>query len=318
MGKLTQSLTLKLKLWIIVVIALLGMGIIIGGLLNVIHSTMLNEKRVKTRQIVETGYSVLEHFYNLSKTGNISEQDAKTTAITVLKSLRYDSKEYFFITDMQPRMVMHPYKPELDGKDLSDFKDPEGKKLFVEFVETVEKNKAGFVDYLWPKPDFKDPVQKISYVMGFEPWGWIIGTGVYLDDVSTEFRGIAWKVAIFTSLVMALMATAGWLFSRSITKPLSRMVSEVETLANGDLRVSIDYANNDEIGQLSKSINKVVGSLNAIIQSIFEVMHDVMAAIDIMKVKIESSKAETIVQFQQVGTISTSADKMMKTIINVS
>ncbi|HTZ18177.1 MAG TPA: methyl-accepting chemotaxis protein, partial [Dissulfurispiraceae bacterium] len=305
-------------LWIIVAIALLGMGIVIVGLLNVIHGTLITEKHTKIKQIVETGYGVMEHYHRLSREGIISEEQAKTTAISVLRSLRYDSKEYFWINDMQPKMIMHPYKPELEGKDLSDFKDPQGKKLFVEFAETVKRNKAGFVDYLWPKPDFKDPVPKISYVMGFDPWGWIIGTGVYLDDVSAEFKGIVWRVTGTTSLIFALVAAAGWWFARSVTKPLSLIASKVETLASGDLRVSIDYSNNDEIGQLSRGINEVIGSLNAIIQSIIEVMHDVRAAVDSMRIKIESSRTETVVQFEQVGMISTSADRMMKTIVNVS
>lgn len=72
---------------------------------------------------------------------------------------------------MQPRIVMHPNKPELDGKDVSDFKDPGGKLFFVEFANTVRKDGAGFVFYLCPKPGFSQPVPKISYVKGFEPWG---------------------------------------------------------------------------------------------------------------------------------------------------
>ena len=82
---------------------------------------------------------------------------------------------------MQPRMVMHAIKPELDGKDLSDFKDPNGKRLFMAFVDTVRQHGKGYVDYQWPKPGFDKPVDKVSYVQGFEPWGWVIGSGIYVD-----------------------------------------------------------------------------------------------------------------------------------------
>ena len=92
---------------------------------------------------------------------------------------------------MSPKMVMHPIRPELDGKDLGENKDPSGNRLFIGFVDVVKKQGAGFYSYLWPKPGFEQPVPKISYVKGFAPWGWIIGTGIYLDDVDAVFRQTA-------------------------------------------------------------------------------------------------------------------------------
>src|SRR3546814_14142160 len=85
-------------------------------------------------------------------------------------------------------MFMHPFSKQLVGKNLSDIKDPDGKHLFVEFVETVKRNGAGFVSYLWPKPGSDRPVPKISYVKGFAPWGWVIGTGIYIDDIERIFQ----------------------------------------------------------------------------------------------------------------------------------
>jgi methyl-accepting chemotaxis protein len=93
-------------------------------------------------------------------------------------------------------MVMHPIKPELDGKDLRDFKDPAGKHLFVEFVEAVKKDGAGSVHYLWPKPGSDQPVPKISYVKEFKPWDWIIGTGIYVDDINQIFFSSLSKMAV--------------------------------------------------------------------------------------------------------------------------
>ena len=110
---------------------------------------------------------------------------------------------------MRPVMVMHPYKPELEGKDLSDNKDPKGKRIFVEFVDTVKKQKAGFVDYMWPKPEVREPVPKISYVVGFDPWGWVIGSGIYVDDVNRLF----WRKMGQSGLIFA--AVTGMLFLMS-------------------------------------------------------------------------------------------------------
>lgn len=78
---------------------------------------------------------------------------------------------------------MHPFKPQLDGKDLSNIQDPNGKYLFKEMVKVVQQNGSGFVEYYWPKPGFDEPVAKMSYVELFSPWNWVIGSGVYLNDV---------------------------------------------------------------------------------------------------------------------------------------
>src|SRR5690606_17952817 len=105
-------------------------------------------------------------------------------------------EEYFWINDMHPTMIMHPFKPELDGTDLTDDADPDGKHLFVEFVKAVEAAGAGFVDYQWPKPGADAPQPKISYVAGYEPWGWVIGSGVYVDDVRTVAVAEAGKLLL--------------------------------------------------------------------------------------------------------------------------
>jgi signal transduction histidine kinase len=114
-------------------------------------------------------------------------------ALTRLKGLRYgpEGKDYFWINDFGPKMVMHPFRPDLDGKDLSDFKDPQGKPLFVEFVKVCRDQGLGFVEYMWQWNDDQTRiVPKISYVQAFAPWGWIIGTGMYINDVGEELAGI--------------------------------------------------------------------------------------------------------------------------------
>ena len=104
-----------------------------------------------------------------------------------MKGLHYDGQEYFWIQDAQLRMVVHP-KADLIGQDLSGIADPTGKHLFVEVADQVKRTGAGFVPYMWPKPGADQPVEKISYVRGFEPWGWVIGSGVYTDDTLAQMR----------------------------------------------------------------------------------------------------------------------------------
>jgi methyl-accepting chemotaxis protein len=143
--------------------------------------------------MVRNVYGVLEDCQARANEGVISKERAVERAKRIIKGLRYgaEGKDYFWINDFDPKMVMHPYRPDLDGKDLSNFKDPQGKALFMEFVKVCRSQGEGYVDYMWQYKDQKDKiVPKISYVKAFAPWGWIIGTGVYVNDVDEQVAGL--------------------------------------------------------------------------------------------------------------------------------
>ena len=151
---------------------------------------------------MQSAAGILKHFHSLESAGSLSREEAQKQAMEVVRGLRYDAQEYFWINDQTPVMLMHPMNAKLEGQNLSGFKDPDGKALFNEMVAITRSQGAGQVDYRWPKPGATDPVPKISYVELFQPWGWIIGSGVYVDDVQVEFRAQAVK-AISIGLLIA-------------------------------------------------------------------------------------------------------------------
>lgn len=188
-----------------VVLPLLAlMGMLVKGQVDQI----VQQRREATRQVVEVASGVVRWAHAQEAAAKLPRDQAQALAMRALAGLRYSGAEYFWINDMQPRMVMHPTKPELDGKDLGDYKDPNGKRLFVAFVDTVRRQGKGFVDYQWPKPGSDQPVDKVSYVQGFEPWGWIIGSGIYMDALYLQIwrdlsGGLAW---VFAGIGLALLA----------------------------------------------------------------------------------------------------------------
>jgi methyl-accepting chemotaxis protein len=198
-----RAMSITRKLAILTVCAVAGIAILTGIFLYSERALIVKEREASVRQAVETAHGVLVHFHTLASQGKMSEQEARQAAAKALNGLRYSGNEYFWINDMQPKMVMHPIKPELDGQDLSANKDPTGKRLFVEFVEMVKRDGAGFVFYLWPKPGNDTPVQKVSYVKGFAPWGWVIGSGVYIDSVEAT---IAKRIVEFSGGALLLAA----------------------------------------------------------------------------------------------------------------
>lgn len=318
MNSLFAKFKIKYRLFSIAFIVLCGLFLLVSQSLFFLRGQLMEDRKDKTRHVVEAAYSAVDHFYKLSKDGKLSEDEAKKSAISVLRSMRYDEKEYFWINDMKPTMVMHPIKPELDGKDLSDNKDPQGKKLFVEFVETVRKNKQGFVDYLWPKPDFKDPVPKISYVKGFEPWGWVIGSGIYIDDVNTVYKRTLLKFSGIAFVLLLAIIAIVIIISRSITVPLDRLTEKIDIIANGDLSVILEQHGKDEISHLSGSMNRMVQTLKSTIDRITKSADDVVKAVSVLRERSERSTVGAQNQSRQAEQIATAAEEMSQTITDIS
>jgi len=236
MGKFIGKLKIKYKLWIIVGISLLCLVLTEFVFLVSLKNELMEEKKSRTRSIVETAYGMIQYYYDSAKDGKMPEQEAQQKAKDLIKTLRYEGAEYFWINDMNRFMVAHPYF-ELEGKDQSDLTDVNGKKIVAAFVEKAKAQKSGFVDYVWKKPGSEKATPKLAFVKSFEPWGWVLGTGIYVDDVYKNFWGKAAKLAALFVLIAFVIVLISWIFSKSITQPLSIVKERLQNMAKGDLRV---------------------------------------------------------------------------------
>lgn len=170
----------------------------------------MDGKKEMISELTHTTLSLLEEYHREAVDGRLSADSARQLAARRIEQVRYgdESKDYFWIIDRQPVMIMHPYRPELIGKDLSGYQDPNGKLLFMEAVRLVESREEGYFDYMWQwKDDSTRIVPKLSYVREFEPWGWIVGTGIYLEDVRAEMRSLKQRLLLITLLFALLLST---------------------------------------------------------------------------------------------------------------
>ncbi|MDO8787551.1 MAG: EAL domain-containing protein [Sulfuritalea sp.] len=212
-----------------IILAMTGSIVLFGHAMIYLHSSFIEGRKLTAQYVVEVAHKVLESSYALEASGKLSRAEAQKASLTAIRSLRYSGDEYFWINDMYPRMVMHPNQPELEGQDLSRFSDRDGKRLFVEFVAAVQDNGGGFVEYKWPRPGQTGAVDKISYVKGFEPWGWVIGSGIYLDDIEAQFREeFLQNAGLLLLIALILIAVA-----RKITLNLT----VTETLREGEAKL---------------------------------------------------------------------------------
>lgn len=187
-------------------------GSIFLYLLPSIETTLLDSRKKGVLEITDTVISTLTRLDNMARRGEISLDYAQKLGVELIKATRYgdDDMDYFWVTDLTPRMIMHPYRPDLDGQDLSDLRDKNGKHLFVEFVQAAEKGNDRFVDYYWQWKDQPDRMaHKLSHVREFAPWGWVIGTGLYMEDLQREIAVYRDRVSIIfvgILLVSALLS----------------------------------------------------------------------------------------------------------------
>jgi len=174
-----------------------------------VKENMLDRKREMISELTNTAWSTISEYHKKEIEETLSTGQAKVEAINRIKNMRYGEKgkDYFWITDMHPNMIMHPYREDLNDTDLSEYSDPKGKKLFVEFVKVVEKSGRGYVDYMWQwKDDDSRIVPKLSFVREFKAWGWIIGTGIYIEDVNEEISRLTSNLVYLSLGILAILA----------------------------------------------------------------------------------------------------------------
>jgi len=232
-------------------------------------STLNQQKQIELKHLGELALGIVKEEHAAAQKGDIAVADAQKRAMARIAGLRYGSNDYFWINDMLPRMLMHPIKPEMVGNDLSNYKDPNGRLLFVDFVEAVKKDGAGFVAYEWPKPGFDKPQPKLSYVVGFAPWNWVIGTGVYIDDLKAQTWVSTQHSLIFAGLILLFTLAVSIFVARRITAPLQRMTVTMNDLASGNLDVEVPgIGRGDEVGEMAKAVE--VFKSNAIARQALE------------------------------------------------
>jgi methyl-accepting chemotaxis protein len=268
----------------IMFITIMSISIMLLGLfcylLPLVEDKIMREKQVATRHIVELTVSFLEQQNADVQAGKLTLEVAQKESARFVSKLRYDKKEYIWINDLAAKCIMHPIKPELNGKDLSGLKDPNGVHIFEEFVKVCKEKGGGFVNYMWPKPGEKDPVAKISYVQNFAPWGWVVGSGIYVDDVQKDVNAVKWMFLALNLLVAVVSLLLAYSVSRGITRTLGRVDRTLQEMSSGegDLTRRLLVERNDETGSLAGSFNRFLDNLKEIMLHITRNSVEVAAA----------------------------------------
>lgn len=234
--------------------AILGMAAL--GLLALIYQwdTMITDRQQEVRHLTEVAYGVLVHFQKEAAAGRLTEEEAQRAAIAALRDVRYGNNDYYFIYQYDGITRMLGPAPNIEGHNRIDIKDSTGLAFIREFVAAASKG-GDFVGYRYPRAGSAEPVPKLAYVMGFEPWKWVIATALYTDDVDAAFW---WHVRSLGGLVALLLLAVGSgvaMTSRGITRPLGEITTAMTRLAAGDRAVEVRHAElANEIGDLARAL----------------------------------------------------------------
>ncbi len=273
-------LTLRAKFIAMTLLAMSMMLAISALLLLQDRATLWDARRDMVRNQVDAAASLVLDFKARAARGEMAEPVARKAAAAALRTMRYGSDDYFWIHDRAHTMVMHPFKPELEGKDVAPMKDPAGTQLFVEMNKVVARDGKGFVDYQWAKPGQDAPVPKVSYVRGIEGWDWVVGSGVYADDVDRAFRASATRMGAIVVIATLLLAAVTAVIGRSIIAQLGGEPATAATVAGHVAR-----------GDLDTEIRIRAGDTKSLMASMKRMQDELRRIVDEIRTLVERAEA---------------------------
>ena len=224
------------------------------------EAELLKNERRHSQELVQSVHSLVNEYFRRAQNKEFDEKEAQSRALKRISMIRYGSNGYFWVNDMNAKMLMHPIRTELDSKDLSTFKDAKGTLLFIEFVRVCKKNGSGYVDYWWPEPGASNPVEKTSYVKIFAPWNWVIGSGLYKTEIQRSLVQLRNELFIGTIWLIALLLTVNIIIALRIARPLNRL-SEFSIKLKDDLSLRASLEGSLETRQLAMTLNDTAEQL---------------------------------------------------------
>ena len=257
--------------WKISFIPILAVGLTMIGVLSFVlpltKEKFTDDKRTNASDIVRVAYSLVAEYEQRAAKGEFTLEAAQNRAKERIRNFRFgkDGSGYIWINDLEPKMLMHPAIPDLEGKNLYNVKDQNGKLIYMEIIKVIRESGEGFVEYVWPKAEGEKPSPKISYVKLFKPWGWIIGSGIYVDDVMTAVWKILTGIGILLVVISVIATTTTFIvgggFISSPVKEYGRIMqgfSSAIATGKGDVSGRLAVRSTDEIGRLAIDINTVL------------------------------------------------------------
>jgi methyl-accepting chemotaxis protein len=246
-----RKLSFTQKLWLPLLISLMALLLVSVSAAYLLRQTRMDERKNDLVNVANVGLSIVKEYAAFAQSGALSGSDAHKQALERLRDVRYGEDGYFLVIDSTPQMVMHPIKPAMNGKDLRNAADADGRHHYVAFAAAAQATQGGFVDYVFPRPGVAPAkaVRKIGYVVRYAPWDWILATGAYVDDIDAAFMASLYLAGGVFIVLALLLATLVGFSNRSIQRAIggdpAYAAHVADAIASGDLAIAIDTRADD-------------------------------------------------------------------------
>ncbi|WP_051560060.1 methyl-accepting chemotaxis protein [Marinobacterium jannaschii] len=309
-----KNLSLSAKLWLLVSVAVCGMVAIEFKSLYEARQQALNARKAEIRHLVESAQSLIEASYKQHGDSEVAKEQAKE----LIRQLRYGEKGYFWVNDMSLRLIMHPLKPDKEGRDMTQVRDGSGRFHWQAMREQVVASGKGYVAYSFKAPSIDTPKDKLSYVSGFKPWGWMIGTGVYIDDIDEEFMQqlIGSTIVLLVAVVMVVLFS--WRIMGNILQPVYLLQQRMQKASEGDLRQQPDDGRQDELGTLMRSFNTMLDKQAMLLGQLGNASGQLGVTVDELVSSTSQVRVGIQDQYLQVDQLAAAMDEMSATIQEVA
>lgn len=310
MGK---SLSVRHKLFTILIVAFVVLSIFSTYGLSTISDRIQLDNRNRLSQVVEVAVSLIKRAQQRVVENEISEADARIEVLKEIKALNFEGNNYFWVNDSNAKIIMHPTKPQLDGTDGNKIVDPNGVALFSEFARVARTEGQGFVDYYWERPGELEPVPKLSYVLYNKQWDWVVGAGVYVDDVEAAIRAAGIRFVGFAVVGIAIMVLITTILIRSLSSSLNTVNVGTKKVASGDLTDNMIHDSKDEFGQLVDHLNGMLDQWRGFVKGIQQSAQQVNSTSVTLSNSAVQTESSTSVQLSRTEELSSAMEEMART-----
>ena len=264
-----MSLTISRRLALLVTIAILGSVALVGVQLAAMRAALVHERQTAIAAQVQAAASTVKDFVTAAERGLLSEAEAQQRAKAVLRGIRFGKNDYIFVYLQDGTNIVLGPRPELEGKNLMDSKDADGVYYVREIVASATRTPATFVSYMYPRAGSDKPAAKMGHAVNVDPWKWVIGTGVYIDDLDEAFNAAVRSSLFWAAGAIALLCALAFLLARGLVLPMRAMTLSMTELAAGKLEVEVPGSGRgDEIGKMAAAVE--VFKSNALVRQQLE------------------------------------------------
>ncbi len=276
-----KNLSIRVKVGLILGVSLIGLALVVANSLHTLRQQLYSDREQRVRAVIEVADSLVARYAAEAKAGRMTQEQAQQGARDSISALRHSGDEYFFILDQKGLTIAHGVNPQLVGKDLTGAKDPNGVYFINAMLKAARDNPGGgFASYAWPKPGQDQAISypKVSFVKTFAPWGWVIASGIYVDDIEAQFAQAAWSMGGISAGIMLAGIAATLLIGRAVVKPIPDMQAVIAAASAGDLSRTAEVHGKDEIAVMAHDFNGLIATLRDSISRVGEASTSVSSA----------------------------------------